>query len=40
MKCKIRRASRFVVHLFFRDTVEWGLGLRTAKALLTQGRER
>jgi hypothetical protein len=40
MKCKIRRESRFVVHLFLRDTVAWRLGLRTAKALLTQGRER
>ena len=31
-----RRGRRLV----FRGTIEWGLGLRTAKALLSQGRER
>jgi hypothetical protein len=27
-------------HLLFRGTVEWGLGLRTAKAFLAQASER
>lgn len=33
-------AQRVGRQLLFRGTVEWGLGMRTAKELLRRGRER